>query len=205
MKKCRFFQVGLCSFLIFLLSAFHVSACSVELIELGDFVWNDLNRDGIQDASEPGIDGIAVSLFDGNNNQLGSTITNSAGWYKFTGLQYNTYLVEFLAPAGFDFTVAKIGADPNIDSDVTDINLFIGRTDPIVITVDGDYDWVADAGMSQVPVPAAVWLLGSGLIGLVGLRRSLKARQIYLSPIHPRLLSKSRLALLTLLFLCPIF
>ena len=174
MKKCRFFQVCLCSFLIFLLSAFHVSACSVD-VELGDFVWNDLNRDGIQDASEPGIDGIAVSLFDGNNNPLGSTITNSAGWYKFTGLQYNTYLVEFLAPAGFDFTVAKIGGDPTIDSDVTDINLSIGRTDPIFITVDDDYDWVADAGMSQVPVPAAVWLLGSGLIGMLGVRRRFKS------------------------------
>jgi hypothetical protein len=173
MKKCRFFQVGLCSFLIFLLSAFPVSACSVEL-ELGDFVWNDLNRDGIQDASEPGIDRIAVSLFDGNNNPLDSTTTNSAGWYKFTGLQYNTYFVEFVAPAGFDFTVAKIGGD-TIDSDVTDINLFIGRTDPIVITVGGDYDEVADAGMSQVPLPAAAWLLGSGLIGLLGLRRRFKS------------------------------
>ncbi len=28
-----------------------------------------------------------------------------------------------------------------------------------------------DAGMSTVPVPAAVWLLGTGLLGLLGLRR----------------------------------
>jgi hypothetical protein len=176
MKKCRFFQVGLCSFLIFLLSALHVSACSVG-VELGDFVWNDLNRNGIQDPSEPGIIGIDVRLFvDGNNNSLGSTTTDSDGWYKFTGLQLNTYLVEFSAPAGFDFTVAKIGGD-QYDSDVKNINLSIGigRTDPIVITVGGDYDEVADAGMSQVPLPAAAWLLGSGLIGLLGLRRRFKS------------------------------
>ena len=30
---------------------------------------------------------------------------------------------------------------------------------------------VVDGGTSAVPVPAAVWLLGSGLVGLVGLRR----------------------------------
>ena len=28
--------------------------------------------------------------------------------------------------------------------------------------------------MSEVPIPGAVWLLGSGLIGLVGIRRKLK-------------------------------
>lgn len=172
MKICRFFQICLCSFLILLLSAFHVSACSVEL---GDFVWNDLNRNGIQDVSEPGIDGIAVSLFDGNDNPLATTTTDSTGWYKFTGLQYNTYLVEFLAPGGFDFTVAKVGGDPTLDSDVINISLSLGRIAPIAITVDGDYDWVADAGLfNPVPVPAAVWLLGSGLIGMFGIRRKFK-------------------------------
>ena len=39
----------------------------------------------------------------------------------------------------------------------------------------------------------------------LGSGEGLKARQIYLSPTHPQLLSKSRVALLTLLFLCPIF
>lgn len=167
MKKRALIQMCILTFILLIISAFQVSACSVEL---GDFVWNDLNRNGIQEANEPGIDGIAVSLFDGNNNPLATTTTDSTGWYKFTGLQYNTYLVEFLAPVGFDFTVAKVGGDPTLDSDVTAFNLPIGRTDPIPITVDGDYDWVADAGMSQVPIPGALWLLGSGLIGMVGIR-----------------------------------
>jgi len=31
-----------------------------------------------------------------------------------------------------------------------------------------------NSGQSFVPIPGAVWLLGSGLIALVGLRRKLK-------------------------------
>jgi len=33
--------------------------------------------------------------------------------------------------------------------------------------------WVNNAG-SPVPIPAAVWLLGSGLLGLIGIRKKIK-------------------------------
>ena len=41
---------------------------------------------------------------------------------------------------------------------------------------DGYYGWAVRAGdVSAVPVPAAVWLFGSGLIGLLGLARRKKS------------------------------
>ncbi len=33
---------------------------------LGDYVWNDLNKNGIQDADEPGIANVEVELLDNN-------------------------------------------------------------------------------------------------------------------------------------------
>ncbi len=36
---------------------------------------------------------------------------------------------------------------------------------------DGDFDDMVVTASSAVPLPAAVWLLGSGLVGLVGLKR----------------------------------
>lgn len=40
---------------------------------------------------------------------------------------------------------------------------------------DFTYAWaVCDGDVSAVPIPGAVWLLGSGLIGIVGIRRKLK-------------------------------
>jgi len=43
----------------------------------------------------------------------------------------------------------------------------------IIGNVDDDaFNWDAsNANVPQVPIPAAIWLLGSGLLGLVGLRR----------------------------------
>ena len=42
--------------------------------------------------------------------------------------------------------------------------------------LNGDYAWAVQSGdISAVPVPAAVWLFGSGLIGLAGFDRRKKA------------------------------
>ena len=53
-----------------------------QLASLGDYVWNDLNADGIQDAGEPGIDGVTVELY-GNSTCIAGTTTASGGLYSF--------------------------------------------------------------------------------------------------------------------------
>lgn len=50
---------------------------------LGDRVWNDLNRNGIQDPGEPGIAGVTVNLLDSAGNTVGTTITDAEGHYRF--------------------------------------------------------------------------------------------------------------------------
>ena len=42
---------------------------------IGDFVWNDLDQDGVQDAGEPGINGVVVHLRDGTGVEIASTKT----------------------------------------------------------------------------------------------------------------------------------
>ena len=37
--------------------------------QIGNFVWNDLNGNGIQDAGEPGIPSVSVTLTGTNQNQ----------------------------------------------------------------------------------------------------------------------------------------
>ena len=41
------------------------------LASIGDWVWEDLNRDGIQDVGESGLDGFTVTLFDKDGNTVG--------------------------------------------------------------------------------------------------------------------------------------
>jgi hypothetical protein len=53
---------------------------------IGDFVWEDIDGDGVQDAGEPGIENVTVTLQDDNGNTLATTTTDATGFYEFTNL-----------------------------------------------------------------------------------------------------------------------
>ncbi|RMF30759.1 MAG: hypothetical protein D6759_11320, partial [Chloroflexi bacterium] len=88
---------------------------------VGDFVWHDLDGDGIQDAGEPGLAGVTVTLRNGATNQMISqTVTLSNGQYLFSNLTRSssvTYLLEFQPPATYYPTRFQAGSDRTKDSD----------------------------------------------------------------------------------------
>ncbi len=71
---------------------------------IGDFVWYDSNRDGIQDVGEPGIPNVTLDLYqdtDGTpglntatDTKVGSTVTDADGGYLFSGMGPGTYFVD---------------------------------------------------------------------------------------------------------------
>ncbi|MBO0386202.1 fibrinogen-binding adhesin SdrG C-terminal domain-containing protein, partial [Staphylococcus simulans] len=67
---------------------------------LGDYVWEDTNKNGIQDDDEKGISGVHVTLKDNNGNELDYTTTDENGRYQFNNLDNGTYIVEFSTPEG---------------------------------------------------------------------------------------------------------
>ncbi|HDG0224462.1 TPA: fibrinogen-binding adhesin SdrG C-terminal domain-containing protein, partial [Staphylococcus aureus] len=84
---------------------------------LGDYVWEDTNKDGKQDANEKGIKGVYVILKDSNGKELDRTTTDENGKYQFTGLGNGTYSVEFSTLAGYTPTTVNAGTDDAVDSD----------------------------------------------------------------------------------------
>jgi hypothetical protein len=60
---------------------------------IGNYVWDDRDRDGIQDKDEKGIKGVVVHLLDQNGSVVDSSVTDSRGFYRFTGLDSGTYTV----------------------------------------------------------------------------------------------------------------
>ncbi len=66
---------------------------------LGDFVWWDLNEDGIQDVGEPGIPDVVLALT-GSGGLTATTVTDASGVYTFTDLPTDVYTVA-LSPAQF--------------------------------------------------------------------------------------------------------
>ena len=91
-------------------------------LKLGDRVWVDSNRNGIQDNGEVGLKGVVVVLLDSDSQKIDSTTTNANGNYIFSGLGSGEYSIQFQnIPNGCKFTLENIGKDDTKDSDV-DIN-----------------------------------------------------------------------------------
>ncbi|MDG5302241.1 SdrD B-like domain-containing protein, partial [Staphylococcus aureus] len=78
---------------------------------LGDYVWEDTNKNGIQDQDEKGISGVTVTLKDENGNVLKTVTTDADGKYKFTDLDNGNYKVEFTTPEGYTPTTVTSGSD----------------------------------------------------------------------------------------------
>lgn len=123
---------------------------------IGDYVWNDVNQNGIQDIGESGIENVAVSLYDcgpdmvsgtADDTLLSSTTTDINGYYIFSDLPPGNYYVQFTAPSGYVFTSANQGTDDSIDSDADNTT---GNSDCIVLS-SGENNDTIDAGLFIPP------------------------------------------------------
>lgn len=115
--------------------------------KIGNYVWNDLDRDGKQDYNEPGIPGVTVKLLDPHHNVVATTTTNSDGLYSFTGLEAGDYFVQFIAPQDFVFSPQYQGSTADNGSNA-DAN---GKTDLIHLD-DHECDNSIDAGLYEAAV-----------------------------------------------------
>jgi hypothetical protein len=109
---------------------------------LGNLVWLDSNRNGLQDPGEGGISGLCVNLYDKRGDLIDRTSTDSNGDYGFN-VDPGQYTVEFVKPTELDFTFRNVG-DAGLDSDPDPAN---GR---VIVNVTSD-TLAVDAGL----VPAS--------------------------------------------------
>ncbi len=125
----------------------------------GDLVWVDTNMDGIQDAGEPGYNGMRVELFKDNGDGISDptldtfvnfTVTANDGLYLFSALEAGDYYAVFYKPAPFGISPADIGVDDELDSDGVGVIQY-NNLDVIVMPVtyigDTDYDYSWDLGI----------------------------------------------------------
>ena len=136
----------------------------VKPASVGNFVWFDANKDGIQDADEVGVAGVTVTLTDGagnpvidlDGNPVKPVTTDANGKYEFTNLMPNVdrivanageenYKVVFTVPAGYSATTSNAG-DPEKDSNGADssVTLAQGQNDETV-----DFGLVADGTVGK--------------------------------------------------------
>ena len=98
---------------------------------IGDKVFADTNKDGLQDSGEPGVDGVKVILWnsDASGNpttKRDSTITAGGGLYLFSNLPKGDYVVQFIKStipstfAGFTSQSGAVNDATNSDANLTD-------------------------------------------------------------------------------------
>jgi hypothetical protein len=125
--------------------------------KLGDRLWYDADRDGVQDTGETGVVGATVTLagagadgvFGTADDISRTTTTNSTGNYLFSNLAAGQYRVTFGAVAGYDFTTANVG------NDATDSDANASGVSHTVTLGIGQSNLTVDAGLVQ----------GTGAIG----------------------------------------
>ncbi|MCE5170202.1 DUF11 domain-containing protein [Paenibacillus profundus] len=128
---------------------------------IGNYVWFDANRNGIQDDGDTGMNGITVQLYDADGKWLSSTVTETVykdtvtgavyesgkpGYYLFDNLDAGDYKVRFIAPDGYTFTLTGAGDDRSLDSDAYKD----GWTDVIALA-QGEHNMTIDAGLIRKP------------------------------------------------------
>jgi len=84
---------------------------------VGDFVWYDRNKNGIQDAGEPGIKNKVVRLYGANGSRIRTTRTDANGKYLFKNVPNGQYFIKFTIPKKYSTSPQNQGTNTAKDSD----------------------------------------------------------------------------------------
>jgi hypothetical protein len=122
----------------------YIAACSGKI---GDRVWRDQNRNGLQDEGETGFAGVTINLRRRSDNTIiQSDTTDAAGAYRFDGLCPGDYIIEMAPPDGATVSPTLKG-DPTLDSDLNPTKIRLLFDDSSDLTVD--FGLFADGGIGD--------------------------------------------------------
>jgi hypothetical protein len=118
-------------------------------VNIGNFVWDDLDQDGTQDAGEPGLSGVTVQLWDTAKTQLlNSALTNASGIYTLVAPTPGNYRVRVVLPSASDaFSPKNAALNDQTDSDINPSGVDIGFTDIFNIASNVISTTIYDAGI----------------------------------------------------------
>jgi PEP-CTERM motif-containing protein len=125
--------------------------------------------------------GLVDTSVDVGDNFIEIDFDNTSPFTSFASAFQNTLVFTFDSLAAISITGATI------DTGVTTLGLTAGDVtfsgNQLSINVEGlsfntstfvQIDLLSEGGPSAVPLPSAIWLFGSGLLGLLGFRRQSK-------------------------------
>jgi LPXTG-motif cell wall-anchored protein len=144
-----------------------IDAGVVPVLAVGDYVWEDIDHDGIQDAGEPPVAGVTVTLVkadlspavDANGVAVPPVVTDANGHYVFDNLPPGDYVIIFTnIPTGYQITTqgAGGGTDSNPNSTGQTPVFTLSTTAADVTPVVGS-DGVLIALVINRTIDAGIW------------------------------------------------
>jgi hypothetical protein len=130
---------------------------------IGDFVWEDVNANGIQDIGENGLNGVIISLYadtdadgipDNPSNPLCISVSSNnpdegSGYYIFNVYPGN-YVLNFASPTGFRGSPSNVGNNDNVDNDANSSDGFTNTITAVlgqnITNVDAGFFAVSSLG-----------------------------------------------------------
>lgn len=113
---------------------------------VGNFVWDDYDRDGKQDTGERGIAGVEVFLYNATNQFLHTVRTDATGYYTFSGLNTEpagkVYQIIFKLLPGYLFATRNTNIS---DAENSDADEATGKTNLFTL-LPGQINNNMDAG-----------------------------------------------------------
>jgi len=141
---------------------YSVDAGLLVLAKVGNYVWNDCNGNGIQDAGEAPLANIRVELYNESEELVQYTFTNVNGEYVFESIYPGEYYLRFYTPNGSEPSIPGTGVNSTLDSDINGSN-GEGTTSYITLS-SGECDFDSgDAGYYEcIPLGELVWYDNNG-------------------------------------------
>ncbi len=154
-------------------------------VSVGDFVWIDLDNDGLQDVGEPGLDDVDVTIYDAATNMpvtqdlqgnayTATQTTAGGGMYQFDDLPPGSYYVIFdLTDIPDIYAVTTQDVDGNVSNDAdSDASTTSGQTVATPALTSGQADLSLDMGVfcildAEAGTPATVCGTGELLLSSI--------------------------------------
>lgn len=105
--------------------------CELPPSSLSGYVFVDRDADCTFDLNESPIEGVTVTLLDQTGTVVSTTVTDSRGYYSFTGLRNGTYSVKQTQPAGYlqgGQKAGSAGGDDSLQDLISTIGIAAGAT-----------------------------------------------------------------------------
>jgi len=145
------------------------------LSSVGNRVWDDADRNGLQDEGEAGVPGVAVNLLDAQGQPVldpegnpVTTVTDDEGNYLFTGVIPGGYIMEFELPENYyGFTGQDVNGEGICGADNSTADPATGQS-PVFTLWPGNSNPCLDAGLLEF-APTSVTLVDFFAAGYAGL------------------------------------